>query len=121
MPSRGNPAIVGPRADRPEALRPRLSTGLPCFTRVPLWSRSRSGSRGKSPENRRLIHISGSPLLAVGEDRHRRRAADQEALRIADTDLAQGLEHGGRLDALRDRLDAYCPADLDDRLDHAAV
>src|SRR3989304_3030143 len=28
----GNPAIVGPEADRPEALRPRLSTGLPCFT-----------------------------------------------------------------------------------------
>ena len=28
----GNPAIVGPEADRPVALRPRLSTGLPCFT-----------------------------------------------------------------------------------------
>jgi hypothetical protein len=31
-PSSGNPAIVGRVADRPEALRPRLSTGLPCFT-----------------------------------------------------------------------------------------
>lgn len=30
--SSGNPAIVGRAADRPVALRPRLSTGLLCFT-----------------------------------------------------------------------------------------
>jgi hypothetical protein len=30
----GNPAVVGSKSRRPEALRPRLSTGLPISTRV---------------------------------------------------------------------------------------
>src|SRR5688572_31888506 len=92
MPSSGNPAIVGRRADRPEALRPRLSTGLPCFTAVSFWSRSGPGSRAKSPAKRRLFHNSGIPLLAVREHGHRGRAPDQEALGVADADAAQGLE-----------------------------
>jgi hypothetical protein len=60
----GNPAVIGPRALRPEALRPRLSTGLPLSTarsiHAPQGAANVSGTRpfqfcGKRQHSRFLL------------------------------------------------------------------
>jgi hypothetical protein len=81
----GNPAIVGREADRPEALRPRLSTGLPCFTLDTNYRGERSHRQECDFEpGRDCVTISATDLFCVPTALNIRRRQDRPATYVSD-------------------------------------